>query len=471
MRNFKFLIVFLVPLFSLAQTDTDYYDIRDFGGVGNGLASFVQDNAALIMANTVLKNDHHFKVLNIPYTGSAFCFAGTSLIPVDSTTYSGNGTIANINTDAGNGFRGAIFTPCSYSMVLGEEITSAVNCSYAIKSTYINRNFIIVKKLSDADSLKVGMLVGIAGRKCYRGGDSAWPYYSQFMLTQIISRNKDTFFLADKLNSNYNHDAVIIDVNSPKTTRYYGTTPNHISSHIVFDGLTFIQMERNEIDGLPLTQQVGPMIHGGGYKNEVKNCKFIGSCAIGGNMYQKNKIVNLDITVCKNFFDMGCNSSGDSVINISFHYKDAPARSLDSANSFMYLDESNHDNYFADISGDGDWNQISLMRIANSAYNLSFKRIKIDFPLYDSSILIYMRDASASALPVKNISFDSCEFKVKSTSNFVACIGDSVNAKKNRRVGFSNSNFSGEVLTDKSFFIKNFIGITKKEVYINGIKQ
>ncbi len=498
MRKIKFIFLLLFPLFATAQFDTTFnsaffwdtvnhrlgigttspgfdttfFDLKDFGYVGNGIASFNQDTTALGLANRTLKLTPGQKKLTIPATDSFLAFAGTGLIPVDSTYYQGNGTrIRNVNTDAGNGFRGAIFVPCTYSMVFGEEITHDTACSYVIRNADVGKNYIIIKKLTDRDSLKVGMLVAVAGRKCYRGGDPGFPYFSQLQLSIIKSFSGDTVFLNDNLLMNFTRYPVIIDVNSPKNTLYYGNIHNQISRNVTFDGFIFEQAPTNELDTLPLTHQVGAALHGGGYMLEIKNCKFDCYSAISGNLYQKAKIINNDITAAKKYFDMGCNSVGDSIINTAFHFKDSPVRDLDSDNSFMYMDEGNCFNVFDGLTARGDWNQLSLIRIGNSAHDLTFKNWDINFPLYDTGIVFYLKDGSPDAIHVKNILFDSVNLKIKSTYHFVSCIGDSVNATKNRGVWFKNSDWSGELLTDKAFFIKNFRGVRKQNVYINGIKQ
>ncbi len=463
-------------------SDTPTYNlVTDFHALHIGLAGFDADTTAFGNAIRFLKTVHGYKKLYIPGTvdpaNNFYCWAGTGLVTGDSIRIYGDGSashIVQVDPDLGNGFHGALFLTCTYSNDPDE--TMAANsdaCSFAIKNASKGDTYVIIKADSNLAKVNVRMLVCLGGRMRHRNYDPEQPYFSQIELNSITRIAHDTCYLQFPLTTNLFDSPVLIDVNSPFNTIYFGNVHNIICRNVQIDHLKITQSSVNMLDNdAPLTIPVGAVIKCGGLQNKFQCLTLDCYSALSANLITRTDMSFDTIYATKKLIDFGYGSSNTRFHDIVWNYQDSPAKDLDSDNAFAFMDEGSHGLCVDKINARGNWNQLTLMHVGNSTYEDTISNGLYDLPAYNDSLGrgIELNDGDTLAVAVRKILITNNIIRLQYTRFAISLFGEPENGGiKNRQIAISNNFFYGTCF--KFFYQRNFGFVPLKNTNFNNIKQ
>lgn len=440
-------------------------NVRWWGAIGNGLASYKKDSAAITMALRYL-NARGGGSLYFPSTSSFYGFNGMGILVPDNIEIFGDGAqseIKHVNPESTTYFPGCIFFTGTYGSQNPTSIFKTGVLSYTFKPISAGANYIVLNNIADTSQFQIGEVFVLGSDQFFKKADTAKKRYLETEMIEVAKINLDTVFTTYALTSNYTYDAGVgsdplaIEVNSGATTNTQLGVPDHCTKNVSIHDLTLSQADYNMIANTPYSGTRFPFnVIGLGetFNSQFYNLNINGLGTFGGNMYNQCNVHDLVINGAKKLFDFGYGTANSKFYNIKWTYLPTAIAAQDVA--FIYWDDAMHNCEISNISAVGQWSGNNVFQITGGAYNLDIHDITFNLPNYNEPERSILRmDDDGSTIAVHDISMNNIKVNVQEVGQWIKFTGDAA-ASNSRNISFNNFTFTGVTSnTEPSILLRN----------------
>jgi len=376
------------------------FNIKWFGAIGAGMASFKQDSTALSNANkffNIIKGGS----LKVPGTKDFYGYRGDGLLLCDNMEIYGDGDaseIRNVDPQMGTVQKGVIFYTGTYDPSNSNGIYKARQFPFLPQSS--GTNWVKLFNANDTLNLWPGKVVLVTARKRFKSFLKQYWRASEIVAEEIWKRSADTIFFKHNLQEDYLAGGIssgsggidstyprILDVNSGLTSRgSIGT--DRVTKNINIHDLYLSQADYNMVDNLPYDQSKVPVNvigFGSTYESKFENLTLKSFGTFGGNLYNYCSIHNIKIVSTKKVFDFGYGSTNNFIHDIDWIYYPSSYSDTTGEKSFVYFDDDFHHNNVYNINVSGAQDKLDFMKIGRGAHNNKIYNWNFNLPMYNDT--------------------------------------------------------------------------------------
>jgi hypothetical protein len=457
-------------------------ELRDFGALGQGVASYLADTAALRMAVAHIASCGGGALHVAP---GLYAFSGAGIPLPDHITIYGDGPTSEIRhvnpgDDGGlGGFRGVIFFQTTYGPFANMKAPM-----YKLLDVAAGAQSVTLVDAADAANLAVGRVIQLGGHKSYKDVPTSYgPYFSQVEMNEVTSINGATIGLKYATSMAYTSDSatteagfvtpLLVDLNNPATAPMSFLGIRHfLSKDVVVHDLKLSQAQTDEVHGGPLMLPSGvepsTVIKEGGFDSEFHHLTIESYSAFpGGNMLCRSSFHDIDTTSSLKLFDFGYASNNLVVHDLAWHYAPPSVPDPESL-TMVYVNQACHDIAAYNITVDGSWNGNNLIVVAEAAHDVDFHDWTVKLPAYNqptNQALVFTDDGNP--IWIRDIKLTRFDLELATIGSFIRG-KESTAASPARNIVFTDVTFKGTASQVPVKLDADFGALTFSNVTLNG---
>lgn len=453
------------------------YNLKWFGAIGGGLATFSTDSLAIRTAFAFLNTIKGSKKLYVPNTQYAdgtrsfYGFSGTGLMQLNDIEIYGDGKgkseIRNVSPLNSGLTPGAIFIGSNYETDSSKSPFSGLVKKYHMDTAFAGDTMLSFRDtwVGQGHDLYVGEIVAYGCYLFNKNSKASKPLYSfmecnqikSLTPTQVVFNYPFSFDLKRDTSGEYPQ---LFNLNDKNGLLIRGGVPAYTTKGFSLHDMTITQAGVDELADTTISARLGGVFGVGGfYESRFYNLDIDAYSGIGGNLFTHVSWDNIKLRSEKKFMDFGYGSGPDNTIsNSSYEFKESPAS--DYASGWFISNNGNHGFKVINIKATGNFrgsNFFTLTGVRNS----ELRNININFPQYNYDQPVFTIGNSDTFNTCTNLTIDNINVTYGAMGKGMQILGGGEGASISN-VNISNIYLNGNMLyyTGATSFEFDAYGVT-----------
>jgi hypothetical protein len=458
------------------------FNLKWFGAIGGGLATFHQDSLALRNAMVFLNTITGSKRLYVPdaqYADGSRSFygiSGTGFMDLNNIEIFGDGKgkseIRNVSPLDAATVAGSIFIGSNYETDSTKSPFHAGVKKYSIDTAGVGE---VVLKLREAwiglgHDLYIGEIIAYGWNKTYKGDTKGKPIFSFMENNRVIALTDTTVTLeyptsfALKMDTAGNYPT-LFNLND-KNNFVRNGKPFYTTNNFSLHDMTITQAQVDELADTTISARLaGVWQPGGFFESNFYNLDIDAYSGLGGNLWTRCLWQNIHINSEKKLMDFGFGSGPGNVMkDIVYEFRESPAS--DYASGWFISNNGNHGFSATNITATGNFRGSNFFTLTG-VRDAELRNININFPNYNYDQSVFVIGNSDSFNVNTNLTLDNINVTFGSIGKGMQILNPDLGSSISN-VNISNIYLNGNMLyyTGATLYQFNSSG-----VYLNPKRQ